>query len=164
MTKTEWPEEMCDWGDLRSWCLENYVMDDEFCDIFPAEELDDYVESDTQDYDGGWRSLRDYLTDIPTGWDWYKRNGFFDYEGMDYEFDSWKERVYEYLCEEEDEWFDAEEEEEEEPEEESGGDGSADNMSASNYIRVFLAVQHEKEGEFEPLSVDGIFGLTSMEI
>ena len=50
--------------------------------------------------DYGWRSIRDFLADIPTGYDYYRCDGSFDYVGLDdSDFEDYKSRVLDWMDE-----------------------------------------------------------------
>lgn len=66
-------------------------------DIIDSDQLDEYVEEDIRDTNYSWRDIRDSLSEIPTGYGYYRMNGSFDYDGMDEnDFDSYKEDVLEW--------------------------------------------------------------------
>lgn len=81
MTRDEFIEDVCSWWALKDFC-DTYDCD--ICsDIIDDDTLDEYVDEDVRNCDDGWRGLRDYLSDIPTGYDFYQVYGRFDYVGMD---------------------------------------------------------------------------------
>lgn len=111
MTRQEWIDDITDFSDLINFCEENGYQDDTARSIFCDYDLDSWVEDDIRDCDYGWRSLRDSLSDIPDGYDWYRRDGFFDYVGLTQDdFDDWKSDVLSEL--DDDDFFEDEEEEE----------------------------------------------------
>jgi len=123
MTRSYFVDYVTGWYELLDLCS------DEGCnvceDIIDDDQLDEWVESDIQNGSYNWRELRDFLYDIPTGYDYYRCDGSFDYVGMDDDdFEDYKERVLDWM-DENGEWDDEEDEEEEksfypelEPEEE----------------------------------------------
>lgn len=81
MTRNYFLDYVTDWSELIELC-QDYNCD--ICeDIIDDDTLDEYVDSDISGCDYGWRSLRDYLSDIPTGYDYYRCDGSFDYVGLD---------------------------------------------------------------------------------
>ena len=114
LTRNYFLDYVTDWSELIELC-QDYNCD--ICeDIIDDDTLDEYVDSDISNRDCGWRSLRDYLSDIPTGYDYYRYDGSFDYVGLDDgDFEDYKSRVLDWM--DEDDLWDAEEGEEDEDEE-----------------------------------------------
>lgn len=114
MTRSYFLDYVNDWDELIELCREH---DCDICDdIIDDDALDDYVNSDIACSGYGWRALRDYLADIPTGYDYYRCDGTFDYEGLDdSDFEDYKSRVLDWM--DENDLWDAEEDEEGEDEE-----------------------------------------------
>lgn len=113
MTRSYFLDYVTDWDELIELCRD---YDCDICeDIISDDTLDEYVDSDISGTDYGWRSLRDYLSDIPTGYDYYRCDGSFDYVGLDDgDFEDYKARVLE--------WMDADDLWEEEENEDEGDD------------------------------------------
>lgn len=113
MTRSYFLDYVTDWYELIELCRE---YDCDICeDIIDDDELDDYVDSDISGTDYGWRRLRDFLIDIPTGYDYYRCDGSFDYVGLDDgNFEDYKSRVLDWM--DADSLWDAEEDEGEEDE------------------------------------------------
>lgn len=82
MTRAEFFDEITYFCELRDFCEENEVYG-ALDDYFDGNYLDDEVESDLSEYDGNWVDLRDLLNDIRTGYDFYRRDGSFDYVACD---------------------------------------------------------------------------------
>ena len=114
MTRVEFIEEVTEWHELIDLCRD---YDCNICeDIIDDDTLDEYVDYDISNCGYGWRALRDYPSDIPTDYDYYRCDGSFDYVGLDNgDFEDYKSRVLDWM-DEEDLW-DAEEGEEDEDEE-----------------------------------------------
>ena len=111
MTRQEWIENMADFSDLITFCEENGYQEDEARNIVSDYDLDSWIEDDIRNCDYGWRSLRDSLDDVPSGYEWYRCDGSFDYVGLTQDdFDDWKSDILSEL--DDDDFFDAEEEEE----------------------------------------------------
>lgn len=112
MTANEFLENVNEWWELKDFCSETGC---DYCeDIVDEETLDEDVEYALSEYhrDYNWREVRDLLDDIPTGYDYYRCDGSFDYVGLDDEdFESLKEDVYDWAFN--NGYFDDEEEEEE---------------------------------------------------
>lgn len=98
MTREEWIDEITDFDDLKRFGYENGVYEDELNSIIDDDQLDEYVEEDISNGYRSWRSLRDALGDIPTGYDWYRCDGGFDYTGLDRsDFLEMKDEILDYL-------------------------------------------------------------------
>ncbi len=112
MTANEFLENVNEWWELKDFCSETGC---DYCDdIVDKYTLDEDVEYALSEYhcDYNWREIRDLLNDIPTGYDFYRCNGSFDYVGLDGEdFESLKEDVYDWAFL--NGYFDDEEEDEE---------------------------------------------------
>jgi len=119
MTANEFLENVNSYYDLKDFCSETGC---DYCDnILDDDSLDEEVDYALSEYrrDYNWREIRDLLSDIPTGYDWYRCDGSFDYVGLDdSDFDDIKDEVYEWALN--NGYFDDEvDEDEEEYEEES---------------------------------------------
>lgn len=100
--------EFCNDHDL-DYCSEWVYCDD--YDQWVCEDINDSTGSDS------WEDIRDWLNDLPTGYDFYIRNGRLDYYGMDEmsdEFYSQRESIADQL--ESDGFFDYEGDEDDEDE------------------------------------------------
>ena len=97
MTANEFLENVNDYYDLKDFCSE---VGCEYCDdIVDDDTLDEDVEYALAEYrrDYNWREIRDVLNGIPTGYDWYRCDGSFDYVGLDdSDFEDSKDEVYEW--------------------------------------------------------------------
>lgn len=106
MTRNEFIENINDFYALKEVC-NDYGYDIE---LYDSSEYDDEVENDVSGRECGWETLRDYLSDLPTDYDYYRRNGWLDYDGVgDNEFQDYKNEVEEWMAD--NEYFDDEEEE-----------------------------------------------------
>lgn len=117
MTRREFLESVNDFYDLITFCNDNGC---DICeDLYDDDEYDEAIENDIRDTVGdySWRDFRDYLSDLPTGYDWYRRDGEFDYVGVDHDFDEYKADVLRWADDEGDIWDEDDEEEEEDDEE-----------------------------------------------
>jgi len=155
------------WGELLELCRD---YDCNICeDIVDDDQLDEHVDSDINGTDYGWRALRDYLSDIPTGYDYYRCDGSFDYAGMDdSDFDYYKEQVLDWMDEDslwddedDDEAYDpdadlfspGEEEEPEEPpvEEEDFSVSDLMGMCGAELVTIRQATERQRVAEEEAL-------------
>lgn len=108
MTRTEYEENVVSFGDLIDFCYDNGM--DNMDDIMSGDSLDEYIWDEIRDFNGSWESLRDLLSDIRPGYDYYRRDGWLDYAWLDdTDFDNYKSEVAE---EAEDRGFFEDEEEE----------------------------------------------------
>lgn len=96
MTRNYFLDYVTDWSELIEFCRE---QDCDVCeDIIDEDELDEYVDSDISNTDYGWRRIRDFLDEIPTGYDYYRYDGTFDYVGLDAaDFEDYKNRVLDWM-------------------------------------------------------------------
>lgn len=116
MTREEFFEEYTTWDSLFDICGD--VGCDIMEDVMYCESVDDMINEYLQDWarDDHWTEVRDRLDDIPTGYDWYRYDGY-DWCGLDEDdLNQYINEVADYL--EEIGYFDTEEDEEEEEQEE----------------------------------------------
>lgn len=117
MTRQEFIDNVTTWSELLDFCYDESIY---FCeDVYTEDAKDDYFNDMLVEMArdaGSWRELYDRLEEIPTGYDYYIRDDYGDFEGADDDdFDSRYEDVLEYMDDNE-YWDDDEEEEvEEEP-------------------------------------------------
>lgn len=111
MTRSYFLDYVTDWYELIDLCRD---YDCDICeDIIDDDQLDDYVLEDINNSERSWRDIRDFLSDIPTGYEYYRCDGTFDYVGLDEsDFEDYKSRVLDWM--DEDSLWDAEEEDEDE--------------------------------------------------
>ena len=167
MTAQEWRDEISDLWDLMSWCGEHGVCGNLVENIIDSDSFDQYVEDDINDRYCGWMDLRDYLNDLPSGYDYYRYNGSFDYDGLtrsDYE--EIREDVFDHLVDIG--WFSDESEEESEMEDDISQYESCDPEDDTEYemddfdmdiLNGYLSDAHgilnaQPEPEAEPLFPD----------
>lgn len=112
MNSNDFLKNVNDYYELREFCSEvgceycDFILDNDGLD----EEVDEALSEHIQDY--GWREVGDLLGDIPTGYEWYRREGSFDYIGLEHsDFEDSKAEVYEWALN--NGYFDNNEEEEE---------------------------------------------------
>ena len=110
MTRQEF-EDICTMGELMDlcsdegcWVCEDVYYEDSYNDAV-NEELSDRARNDC------WTDVRDWLSELPDGYNYYRRNYYGDWYGIDdYEFDDYNNQVEEWM-DENDRWEDDEEEE-----------------------------------------------------
>lgn len=110
MTRREFIDTVNDFYDLVSFCNENGC---DMCeDIYDDDERDGMIDEDIRDAVGydSWRDIRDWLSSIPTGYDLYIRHSSFDYDGVDNDFEDYKNDVLDW-ADSEGVWDDDEEDE-----------------------------------------------------
>lgn len=109
MTRQEFIDSVNSFYDLIDFC-NDYGCD--ICeDIVDDDTMDDYINEEIGDFYGSWRELRDLLSDIPTGYEYYRRDGRLDYVWMDNnDFESYKDDVLSWA--DDAEVFETEEEDE----------------------------------------------------
>lgn len=112
MTRAEFIDTVNEWWELIDFCS------DENCDIcndiYSDDERDDYINqrlSDIAGNAGDWRSLRDELYDITTGYDYYLYNDWTDWIGLtDEDFEDYKQQVLLWM--DNGDWWEDEDDEE----------------------------------------------------
>lgn len=91
MTRRYFLDNITCWSALIAFCCDE---DCDYCeDVYASEDLDENIEEDIADMlnnGESWRHIRDYLADIDTGYDYYRKDGWLDYVPLDddYDFDS----------------------------------------------------------------------------
>lgn len=160
MTRNEFIDNITEWCELKDFCND---FDCDICeDIYDDDDYDDSVEEDIRDAiaDYGWRDIRDFLGNLPSGYYYYRRNSAFDYDGLDDDdFEDYKEDVLEW-GDDYGAWDDEEDEDEDETIEEE--DFSIDDLIGMCSV-VFVAIQNdevekqqeEDEAFAQLLSMDG---------
>ena len=97
MTRNEFIDNITEWYELKDFCSD---FDCDVCeDIYDDDDYDDSVEEDIRDAiaDYGWRDIRDFLGNLPSGYYYYRRNSAFDYDGLDDDdFEDYKGQVLEW--------------------------------------------------------------------
>ena len=113
MTRAEFIDTVNEWWELIDFCSDENC---EICnDVYSDDDRDSYIDerlSDIADSIGDWRSLRDELYNITTGYDYYLYNGWTDWIGLtDEDFEEFKQRVLVWM-DNGDYWEEEEDEEE----------------------------------------------------
>lgn len=94
MTRAEFLDNITEWSELKEFCSD---WECDYCnDIYDEYDRDSEIGEDIGEYCGdySWDALRDLLNDIPSGYDYYRRNAAFDWEGVDDEmFERYKSDV-----------------------------------------------------------------------
>lgn len=157
MTRSEFLDNITEWYELKDFCND---FDCDVCeDIYDDDDYDDCVDEDIRDAiaDYSWRDIRDFLGNLPSGYDYYRRNSALNYDGLgDDDFEDYKEDVLEW-GDDYGVWEDEEEEEyaedddfldsqEEEPDEEESVE--EEDFSVGDLIGmcgvVFVAIQNDE--------------------
>lgn len=155
MTRSEFLDNITEWYELKDFCND---FDCDVCeDIYDDDDYDDCVEEDIRDAiaDYGWRDIRDFLGNLPGGYDYYRRNSTLDYDGLgDDDFEDYKEDVLEWgddcgVWEDEEEYAEDDDflgSQEEEPDEEESVE--EEDFSVGDLIGmcgvVFVAIQNDE--------------------
>lgn len=115
MTREEFEEIISSFDELIDWCYDydcnicSCIYDKYAYNEFINEQLCDWA----REYD--WTEMRDILVNLPTGYDYYTRNGYGEWEGLEnYDFDDYYHDVLQWG--DDNEIWDVEDED---PEEES---------------------------------------------
>lgn len=138
MTRRDFIDCVNDFYDLIEFCNDNGC---EICeDLYDDDSYDDAIEEDIRDSIGdySWRDFRDYLQSLPTGYDWYRRDGSFDYVGVDHDFEEYKADVLRWADEEE-VWDEDEEDEEEEEDDDDDLDFEESDISMEDMMKAGFA-------------------------
>lgn len=118
MTRNEFIENVTEFYDLRDFCFENdmYGIADE---LYDSDYLDELLNDRLRNnYWDDWQSALSDLSGIDTGYDWYREDGYGNFDGLDSsDFDDLKQEVLEIG--DRDELWDEEDDEDEPDEEES---------------------------------------------
>lgn len=114
MTRQEFIDDITSWWELIDFCNDEGY--EEFVeDIFDEEDRDSYINDNLLDMArnaDSWEDLLSTLRDIPTGYDYYRRDDYDEWSGADdYDFNEIKDDLLERLDEDEF-WEDYDEEEE----------------------------------------------------
>lgn len=140
MTRQQFLDEVISFDDLFQFCYDNGYEDclEDICD---QESLNEDVGQDIGEYisSHSWRELRDVLDDIPTGYYYYRRIGWMEYEGADDEFEDYKIDVLS-RCDRNRDW-DEEEEEDESVYETGGTDEDEDKPAPDEEFSVQVLIQ-----------------------
>ena len=111
MTRQEFIVDICDFDQLRDFAdTFNYEFDDVYTQEQYDSEIDDWVSEDNL----SWQDLRDYLTNLPDGYDFYTRDRWGDWEGRHSDDIDDLKAAFLNWADGEDDVFDPEEEEEDE--------------------------------------------------
>lgn len=99
MTRQEFIDNVTEWYELKNFCYNN---DCDVCeDIYDEDGMDEEINYSIREYAGdySWHELRDELRSIPSGYDYYRQNGLFDWDGMDddADFQDYKDSVLEWM-------------------------------------------------------------------
>lgn len=94
MTRKEFLEDVNDMDDLICFCNDNDLSTLEY--VYDSDSFDSYINDCLYDKvrnnGDSWVDVKDWLNDIPDGYDYYDTE--YDFEGIgDYEFDDYKTRV-----------------------------------------------------------------------
>lgn len=146
MTRAEFLNDVTTWYELIDFCCNE---DCDVCeDILDEDQRDDQIENDLREAvrNNRWEEIRDWLYDIPTGYDYYRCDGMFDYEGVDNrDFEDYKENVLDWM--DDGGYWDEEEEddddfvEDNDADDDESGEDDCDNEDDESFDEAeFLAV------------------------
>lgn len=98
MTRQEFIDDIEDFDDLIEVCSDYgcSVCDD----VYDSDQCDDWIDEHTEEWveNENWRDLRDMLTSIPTGYDYYRVDGYDNIYGLgDEDFENYKAEVLEWV-------------------------------------------------------------------
>ena len=121
MTRQEYTDDVENIDQLLS------IADDfdyEFDDVYSEDQYDDEINDQLRNDDGSWKDVKDWLNNLPDGYDFYVQDRWGDWEGRGYEeiddlkeqFLNWADEDGEVFEEEDDEEYDEEEYDDSEPE------------------------------------------------
>ena len=98
MTRQEFIENINDWDSLVDFCRENDcdILDCVYDEYSMNEEIDYYIGEYLHEYT--WQEFRDMLSEIPTGYEYYRENSAFNWDGLDgSDFRNYKEDVLAWM-------------------------------------------------------------------
>lgn len=99
MTREEFFDQITDWYELIDFCLNNGY--DDYCnDIYSEDSRDDEVCYELKERfdDSSWQRIRDYLNDLPEDYEYYRRDDYGDWHGLDvYDFRDRRDEIVEVL-------------------------------------------------------------------
>ena len=148
MTRDEFYNTIDSFSELKDFCVDNDLRTME--DVFSDDERDDYLYDVIHDNNDYWADLRDWLNSIPTGYDWWVRDNWDAWEGIDEDdFPSWLDSVANEA--EEEGVFDAEEDLEED-----GCDPSEEDFEPPDEDFTISELFSESSAVFESLERDRI--------
>jgi hypothetical protein len=153
MTRDEFINGVDTWYDLREFCDEHGCSICE--DIIDDDDRDDEIDSDVEDAirNDRWYDIKGYLEDIPTGYSYYRRDGRFDYVGMDdNDFEEYKSDVLEWADNEGDIW-------ETDPEDEDEDYDVFEAELEADAAASAAAAEEEPGPEAEDFSVGDLMGM-----
>ena len=113
MTREQFEENVVDFDNLIEFC-NSYGYASFVEDIYSEASYDDYIDEELSDMvrTERWWDVRDFLDNVESGFEWYFRDEWGDWEGLtDDDIDSWVEDLTSML--EDDDFFESEEDEEE---------------------------------------------------
>lgn len=111
MTRQEFIVDLCDFDQLRDFAD---TFSYEFDDVYTQEQYDSEIDDRVSEDDLSWQDLRDYLTSLPDGYDFYTRDQWGDWEGRHSDDIDDLKAAFLNWADGEDDVFDPEEEEEDE--------------------------------------------------
>ena len=146
MTRQQFINEVTTWYELIDWCSNHGCSICE--DIYSDEARDEYIDDDLVDMarNNNWYELRDILSNLATGYDYWRKDEYGDWYGVDDELADYFNEVLEWADENGE--FD---EEEEEPVYVDDGDTEADEFEVDTDISL---------GDFFASSADDLTKIT----
>lgn len=99
MTRDEFISDVLTFDELISFCREEEIYDI-IDDVYDEDARDEYINDELYEYisENGWRTVRDALDDIPTGYSFYERVGWIEFAPLDDEdLDDFKGQVVNYM-------------------------------------------------------------------
>lgn len=147
MTREEFIENIDYFYELRDFCNDEDI--DILDDYFDGDDLDDAIYSDMNEYaaEYSWQDLRDALSNISTGYDFYRRDGVLYFDGCGQpDFDELKERVLEIMDDRESWDRDDDDEDDDEDDEE-------EETIQMTEEELWWGKEEEEESEYESVKV-----------
>lgn len=89
MTRDEFIQQADNWEFLIDWCYDNGCS---YCDdIYSDDNRDDRIDEEVSEYirQERWYDLKRWLDDIPTGYDYWRKDDYGDWYGVDDELDEY---------------------------------------------------------------------------
>jgi len=82
MTRQEFIDTDWTWWDLYEWCNDQPRCD-VFENIYSQEGYDDAINEDVSDNGDNWQNIRDWLYNLPDGYDFYRYDDWGEWHGLD---------------------------------------------------------------------------------
>ena len=155
MTREEFLDGIYNLGRLYDFCTDNDLYE-YLEDLYTEESYNQYINEDLSDNSDSWQDVRDWLYNLPDGYDFYYKNDWGEWIGIDGDndgdfFEDLKRDVYDACCD--NDFFDEEDNNEQ-----------ANNDSEEEVEEVVELEEPEEDFNFDDVQLDSIFSSCSSEV